>query len=174
MIGFLRLAVAVCCAIVLSQFPAFSDQYVQRLGGQVDALSRVAEEFDISAQAAGLTRDQAFADLGGSTFRDAHRDNMRDVFTRLDRTRGDLQMLRIAGPLERMLLPHRLRDPETLAAAWGEFRHRAGAWLAADRPARPDLPPPARQARLALTLRNPTIKSGFVDNIVLFFWARRF
>ena len=27
-----------------------------------------------------------------------------------------LQMLRIAGPLERMLLPHRLRDAETLAA----------------------------------------------------------
>ena len=99
MIGLLRLAVAVCCAIVLSQFPAFSDQYVQRLGGQVDALSRVAAEFDISAQAAGLTRDQALADLGGSTFRDAHRDNMRDVFPRLDRARGDLQMLRIAGPL---------------------------------------------------------------------------
>ena len=82
-----------------------------------------------------MTRDQALADLGGSTFRDAHRDNMRDVFTRLDRARGDLQMLRIAGPLERMLLPHRLRDPETLAAAWGDFRPAvpvtaAGLWAA--------------------------------------------
>jgi hypothetical protein len=134
-IGFLRLALAVCFAVVLSQFPAFSDQYVQRLGGQVDALSRVAAEFDTSAQAAGLTRDQALADLGGSTFRDAHRDNMRDVFTRLDQARSDLQMLRIAGPLERMLLPHRLRDPETLTAAWGDFRPAvpvtaAGLWAA--------------------------------------------
>ena len=42
MTGFLRLAAAVCLAAALSQFPAFSDQYVQRLGGQVDALSRVA------------------------------------------------------------------------------------------------------------------------------------
>ena len=63
MIGLLRLAVAVCLAIALSQFPAFSDQYVQRLGGQVDALSRVAAQFDASARAAGLTRDQALAML---------------------------------------------------------------------------------------------------------------
>ena len=47
---------------------------------------------------------------------------MRAVFARLDRARADLQMLRLAGPLERMLLPHRLRDPETLAATWGDFR----------------------------------------------------
>ena len=133
MIGFLRLAVAVCLAIALSQFPAFSDQYVQRLGGQVDALSRVATEFDASAQAAGLSRDQALADLSGSAFRDAHQSNMREVFNRLDRARADLQLLRIAGPLERMLLPHRLRDTEILAATWGDFRPAvpvpvAGLW----------------------------------------------
>lgn len=135
MIGFLRLAVAVCFAVALSQFPAFSDQYVQRLGGQVDALSRVAAEFDASAGVAGLSRDQALADLSGSAFRDAHQSNMRDVFARLDRARTDLQMLRIAGPLERMLLPHRLRDAETLAATWGDFRPAvpvtvAGLWAA--------------------------------------------
>ncbi|MTD99181.1 DUF2937 family protein [Paracoccus sp. YIM 132242] len=135
MTGLLRLAVAVLCAIVLSQFPAFSDQYVQRLGGQVDALSRVAAEFDASARAAGLTRDQALADLSGSAFRDAHQSNMRAVFARLDRARADLQMLRLAGPLERMLLPHRLRDTETLAATWGDFRPAvpvtvAGFWAA--------------------------------------------
>lgn len=135
MIGLLRLAVAVCLAIALSQFPAFSDQYVQRLGGQVDALSRVAAQFDASARAAGLTRDQALADLSGSAFRDAHQSNMREVFVRLDRARADLQMLRIAGPLERMLLPHRLRDAETLAATWGDFRPTipvtvAGLWAA--------------------------------------------
>ena len=60
---------------------------------------------------------------------------MRDVFARLDRARTDLQMLRIAGPLERMLLPHRLRDGETLAATWGDFRPAvpvtvAGLWAA--------------------------------------------
>ena len=133
--GLLRLIPALGLAAALSQFPAFSDQYVQRLGGQVDALSRVAAEFDASARTAGLTRDQALADLSGSAFRDAHQGNMRTVFTGLDRARTDLQMLRIAGPLERMLLPHRLRDPETLAATWGDFRPAvpvtvAGLWAA--------------------------------------------
>jgi|TARA_B100000378_G_scaffold271470_1_gene262016 hypothetical protein len=121
-IGLLRLVVAVAFAAALSQFPAFSDQYVQRLGGRVDALARVAAEFDASAERAGLTRVEALADLSGSTFRDAHQADMRRTFRRLDRARADLQMLRLAGPLERMALPHRLRDSETLKATWGDFR----------------------------------------------------
>lgn len=121
MIGLLRLMVAGIFAAALSQFPAFSDQYVQRLGGQVDALSRVAEEFDASATRAGLTRPEALADLSGSAFREAHQQDMRHAFHRLDRARMDLQMLRLAGPLERMLLPHRIRDTETLRATWSDY-----------------------------------------------------
>ncbi|MDO5613497.1 MAG: DUF2937 family protein [Paracoccus sp. (in: a-proteobacteria)] len=122
MAGVLRLGFAACCAAALSQFPAFSDQYVQRLGGQVDALSRVTADFDSSASRAGLTREQALADLSGSTFRDLHQRDMGRVFTRLDRARADLALLRAAAPLERIALPHRLRDPATLAATWGDFR----------------------------------------------------
>lgn len=118
----LRLAFAMIFAAGLSQFPAFSDQYVQRLGGQVDALTRMAAEFDASASSAGLSREQALRDLSGSPFREAHQDNMRQIFARLDRAGADLAMLRGAAPLERMLLPHRLRDGETLTATWGDFR----------------------------------------------------
>lgn len=122
MTGLLRLIVAVALAVALSQFPAFSDQYVQRLGGQVDALSRVVADFDDSARRAGLDREQALSDLGGTAFRDAHQADMRRIFVRLDHARADLVMLRLAAPLERMLLPHRLRDTDTLAATWGDFR----------------------------------------------------
>ncbi|MDO5631518.1 MAG: DUF2937 family protein [Paracoccus sp. (in: a-proteobacteria)] len=122
MAGLLRLGFAACCAAALSQFPAFSDQYVQRLGGQVDALTRVAADFDSSAARAGLTREQALADLSGSTFRDLHQRDMGRVFTRLEQARADLALLRAAAPLERIALPHRLRDPATLAATWGDFR----------------------------------------------------
>lgn len=118
----LRLIPALALGAALSQFPAFSDQYVQRLGGQVDALSKVAAEFDASATRAGMTRDQALADLSGSTFRTAHAQDMSRVFTRLDRAKTDLQLLRVASPLERIALPHRLRDAETLTATWGDFR----------------------------------------------------
>jgi hypothetical protein len=122
MIGLLRLVAALCCAAALSQFPAFSDQYVQRLGGRVDALQQVAADFEASARDAGLTRAEALADLSGSAFRQAHQSDMRRVFRRLDNARADLTMLRIAGPLERMLLPHRLRDAETLRNTWQDFR----------------------------------------------------
>ena len=47
---------------------------------------------------------------------------MRQVFSRLDRASADLALLRAASPLERMALPHRLRDVETLRATWGDFR----------------------------------------------------
>lgn len=122
MTGPLRLVVATCCAATLSQFPAFSDQYVQRLGGQVDALSRIAADFDTSAARAGMARNEALADLSGSAFRDAHQADMRRTFQRLDHARADLELLRLAGPLERMALPHRLRDTDTLIATWGDFR----------------------------------------------------
>lgn len=122
MIGALRLIMAVAFAAALSQFPAFSDQYLQRLGGQVDALTLVVAEFDASAANAGLTRDQALNDLSGSEFRAAHRDDLVRTFGRLDKARADLLILRAAEPLERMLLPHRLRDTETLTATWGDFR----------------------------------------------------
>lgn len=118
----LRLIPALALGAALSQFPAFSDQYVQRLGGQVDALRKVASEFDASARRAGLTRDQALADLSGSAFRDAHAADMARAFVRLDRAEDDLRLLRAASPLERIALPHRLRDTETLAATWGDFR----------------------------------------------------
>lgn len=118
----LRLAFALLLGAVLSQFPAFSDQYVQRLGGQVDALSLVAQEFDESATRAGLTREAALADLSGSAFREAHQGDMRATFARLERARADLALLRVAGPLERIALPHRMRDGATLAATWGNFR----------------------------------------------------
>lgn len=118
----LRLTAAVLLAVVLSQFPAFSDQYVQRLGGQVDALTQVAADFDRSAERAGLTRGEALADLSGSAFRDAHARDMQRVFDRLGRARSDLALLRAASPLERIALPHRLRDVDTLRATWGDFR----------------------------------------------------
>ena len=120
--GTLRLIVAVLCAALLSQFPAFSDQYVQRLGGQVDALSLVAQEFDDSAHRAGLDRAAALADLSrGGSFGDAHSGDMAAAFARLDRARADLVLLRAAGPLERMALVQRLRDAPTLRATWQDF-----------------------------------------------------
>lgn len=122
MTGLLRLILALGFAVALSQFPAFSDQYVQRLGGQADALQKVAAEFDASADRAGLTRQAALEELAGTQFLDSHGQDMGRVFTRLARIESDLGLLRSASALERIALPHRMCDAETLAATWGDFR----------------------------------------------------
>jgi hypothetical protein len=109
-------------ATALSQFPEFSQQYLQRLGGQADALAAVVEAFDASATEAGLTREAALADLSGTTFRNAHQEDMRRTILRAAAVEADLALLRAAAPLERLTLPHRFRDGETLAATWADFR----------------------------------------------------
>lgn len=113
---------ALAIGLAASQFPEFSQQYLQRLVGQYDALAQLARDFDTSAARAGLTRAQALADLTGSTFREAHRADMQVAFARLERIGADLMLLRAATPLERMALPHRFRDGVTLAATWADFR----------------------------------------------------
>lgn len=45
--------------VLLSQFPEYAQQYTQRLGGAVDELRVLTEEFDGAATQAGLTRQQA-------------------------------------------------------------------------------------------------------------------
>ena len=55
----LVLAGGVLGAASVSQFPEFSQQYTQRLGGAVDALGQVVADFDASAAAAGLDREAA-------------------------------------------------------------------------------------------------------------------
>ena len=58
---------------------------------------------------------------------------MGRVFVRVARIENDLGLLRAASPLERIALPHRMRDTETLKATWGDFRPalpltREGLW----------------------------------------------
>ncbi len=120
--GLLALFTGLAGAATLSQFPEFSQQYLQRLGGQAEALAGVVAEFDASADKAGLTRAGALAELEGSAFLAAHQGDMRALITRSEHASADYALLRAAGPVERLLLPHRFRDTETLAATWEDFR----------------------------------------------------
>ena len=46
-------------AVMLSQFPEYAQQYTQRLGGAVDELRVITEDFDRAAEAGGLNRAEA-------------------------------------------------------------------------------------------------------------------
>lgn len=107
--------------LAASQLPEFAQQYTQRLGGQVEALERVVQDFDASAARSELTRDAALEELRGSRFLEDRRADMEQTFARYDRLREDLVMLRLASPVERMLMPQRLDDPQTLNSTWVSF-----------------------------------------------------
>ena len=83
-------------AAVVSQFPEFTQQYTQRLGGQVEALETVLADFDASAQKAEMTREEALASMGGSVFLENRRRDMRDTIERHARLSDDLAALQDA------------------------------------------------------------------------------
>ena len=109
-------------AVTLSQFPEFSQQYLQRLAGKVDALSEVAVQFDATAARNGLTREAALVALTGS---DLLADQQADMRVTLDRQAvlaANLAQLRAANPLARLTMPQRFGDADTLQATWADFR----------------------------------------------------
>ncbi|MEM9577718.1 MAG: DUF2937 family protein [Pseudomonadota bacterium] len=109
-------------ALLAAQFPAYSDQYIQRLGGAVDALQQVVADFDHSAETQGLTRDDALAQMRGSPFLEARRVDMSRTFKRHARLKADLSALEGLGPFMRAYHFGRLTDPEIARRALGTFQ----------------------------------------------------
>ncbi len=121
MLRILTLAGGLAGAATLSQYPEFSQQYVQRMAGQLDALTQVVEDFDASALDAGLTRGEALAQMQGTPFLDARQADMRQAFARHARLSADFAALQAADPIERMLMPHRIADVQTAQGTWADF-----------------------------------------------------
>jgi hypothetical protein len=118
----LTFAGGLACAAVTSQYPEFTQQYMQRLGGQVDALGVVIRDFDTSARSADMTRDAALASMGGSVFLDNRRKDMRRTIARHEALTDDLARLSNASAIERISMPHRLRDTGLVSATYADFR----------------------------------------------------
>ncbi|MBV7408916.1 MULTISPECIES: DUF2937 family protein [Roseobacteraceae] len=116
------LAGGVIGGAMASQFPEFSQQYQQRLGGAVDALAEVVADFDASAQAAGLTRESALAEMQGTAFLDRRRSDMVRTFARYDRLSADLVALETAGPFMRAYHAAHSTDTEVASAALSAFK----------------------------------------------------
>lgn len=104
-----------------SQFPEFSQQYAQRLGGAVDALSEVVADFDASAVSEGLTRRQALEQMQGTNFIERRRLDMERTFDRHAVLSEDLKLLKDAGPFTRAYNATRFRDGDVANAAWEAY-----------------------------------------------------
>lgn len=90
-------------AIVLSQFPEYAQQYTQRLGGAVDELRVITEDFDRAAVAGGLDRTAALARYNASNddFLAGRGMSMTATFERYDQLSTTLARIEDAGPIER-------------------------------------------------------------------------
>lgn len=109
-------------AVALSQFPEFSQQYLQRLAGKAEALAQVTAEFDATAAKNGLTREAALLALVGSQVALDHQADLRNDFARSATLSENLTTLRAASPLARLTMPQRFGDTEMLQATWADFR----------------------------------------------------
>lgn len=122
MIRVLALAGGLAGAATLSQYPEFSQQYLQRLAGQVDALSVVVRDFDTSALEAGMGREEALGQMTGQPFLIARQADMRRTFARHAVLSDNLAVLSAASPVARLAMPHRLGDADTLRATLADFQ----------------------------------------------------
>lgn len=118
----LTLAGGVMGAGAASQFPEFSQQYLQRLGGAVDALAEVVADFDASASSAGLSRDAALDQMQGTAFLDSRRADMTATFARYDALNRDLTALQGEGPFMRAYRVPYMSDRQIAKAAWQVYQ----------------------------------------------------
>lgn len=116
------LAVGLTGAFGAAQFPAYSQQYMQRLGGAVDALAQVVADFDASAAKEGLSRTEALAQMRGTAFVERRRADMVQAFDRYARLRTDLSVLQGQGPFMRAYHATHLTDAEIAKRAWQAFQ----------------------------------------------------
>ncbi|MDA5093641.1 DUF2937 family protein [Aliiroseovarius sp. KMU-50] len=122
MIRALTMVAGLTGAVGMSQFPEFSQQYLQRLSGARAELMVIAKGFDFTAQTAGYTRDEALAAMGGSEFQNGLRDQMAGNLTRYDRLDAAYASLKQSDPLMRLTKLWHFRDTDLVQDTWEEFR----------------------------------------------------
>ena len=117
----LTLAGGLLGGALASQFPEYSQQYIQRLGGAVDALGEVVADFDASAAAEGLSREAALTQMTGTAFVERRQADMRRAFARHAQLSDDLAVLQSAGPFMRAYRAHRMTDRDVAQATYAAF-----------------------------------------------------
>lgn len=122
MIRILTLAGALAGAVALSQFPEYSQQYLQRLAGAVDELRNVVVTFDATAAASGLTREEALADLSASEFQSDLQRTLAAQIRRYEDLAQDYLALRQSDPVDRLIQVFRFTDPDLARRTFADFR----------------------------------------------------
>ncbi|MEO0914257.1 MAG: DUF2937 family protein [Pseudomonadota bacterium] len=122
MLRLLTLTFGLVSGLSVAQFPEFSQQYLQRLSGAVDALEEVIADFDRSASAAGLSREEALEELQGTVFLDRRQIDMGATIARHARLAEERERLKTSSALERLIATPRAADREIAERAWADYK----------------------------------------------------
>lgn len=110
---FLAFLLGVAGALIGSQAPGFTLQYMQNLQGQVDRLSAVVEDFDARVAEKGYSRERALDECRTATdLLDALCDGYAESVDRLIVLRAHLEELNAASDYVRPLVVARTYDQE--------------------------------------------------------------
>ena len=112
---------AIVFGIGMSQFPEFTQQYQQRLGGAVDELRIITEEFDRTAASQGMSRNQALATYTGSQFLTVRSEDLQSTFVRYERLSEDLRILEGADALGRFTSFLHMTDNQLVNSTWEAY-----------------------------------------------------
>lgn len=119
----LALAGGLTGAVGASQFPEFSQQYMQRLGGTVDELARQIDRYEADAQAVDMTLDEYLRQLAAEgPLARTQAGNMVEDIARHDRLTEALTTLEGAGPFMRARLASYMGDREIAERAFEVFK----------------------------------------------------
>jgi hypothetical protein len=119
----LAVTVGLTGAASVSQFPEYSQQYMQRLGGAVDELSRFMDDFDEDAANLDLSRTAALVDLAkGGDMGAARADTMVKTIDRHERLSDDLEQMQGLGPFSRAKHAVRFTDTELAGRVWEHYK----------------------------------------------------
>jgi hypothetical protein len=107
-----------------AQFPEYAQQYEQRLGGAVDELRIIVDDFDRGAAAFGLSREEALMRyaISPDEFIIDRGLSMRQTLARYERLRTDLAELQQAGPVQRLQHLPRYLDSDVGTRALENFQ----------------------------------------------------
>lgn len=119
----IALGFGLVCGVIASQGPEYAQQYRQRLGGAIDELTRIVQEFDADSARAGMTRAEGVKRLEDSPdeFVRGRGVQMTKVSARLDRLGAQQQAFAQAGPYWRLGALARDFDAEVAQRAWSVF-----------------------------------------------------
>ncbi|MGH1414322.1 MAG: DUF2937 family protein [Pelagimonas sp.] len=119
----LAMAGGLAGAVGFSQFPEFSQQYAQRLGGAVDEMSAIVQKYETDAAQAGLSLDAYIQSLSQEgPLSQTQATNMSTHVQRHSYLVSAQEALNGAGPFMRARLAGYMGDQDVAKQAFDDFK----------------------------------------------------